>query len=236
MFDEIEEESEGGADEKNEALESWKTALRTQFEAWLAGLDEIPVPETEDAEPDVYSVYEELTALRNESRRGNRKSAEVFSQFGVSLGEFQGEMKRLREQLIRIESAQAGPAQTLPRSHCLGLVEILDRVYRLGAALERAPRPGRVLSYFSRPWEAAWQSLSHGFSILTAHLEKLLEHSGIRRVETLGQPFDPVSMVAVALVVTSERPAGIVVEQLSAGYRWRDEVLRPAEVKISKPQ
>jgi hypothetical protein len=235
MFDEVEDESEDGSRQTNGALEAWKAQLRAQFESWLAGIDEIPEPEADVEEPDSYSVYEELTALRNESRRGNRKSAEVFSQFGVSLGEFQGEMKRLREQLNRIESAQAGPANALPRSHCLGLVEILDRIYRLGAALERAPRPGRFSGYFSRPWEAAWESLRQGFSILTAHIEKLLEHSGIRRVETLGQPFDPVSMVAIALVTSNERPADTVVEQFSPGYFWREEVLRPAEVKISKP-
>ncbi|MES2569074.1 MAG: nucleotide exchange factor GrpE [Verrucomicrobiota bacterium] len=213
------------------ALREWKTQLREQFETWLESVDRIPEPEETSADPDRYSLYEELSALRNESRRGNRKSAEVFSQFGTTLGEFHGEIKRLREQLARIE---AGPANTLPRAHSLGLVEILDRVNRLGAALERAPKPGLLAGYFARSWQGAWESLRQGFAILVTHLEKMIENAGIQRVETNGAVFDPVSMVAVAVLQSDKHPANTVVEQVSPGYRWRDEVLRPAEVKISK--
>ncbi len=221
--------------ERDEELETWKDELRADFEDWLESVDAIPEPEEEAREEaDHYSVYAELTALRNESRRGNRKSAEVFSQFGESLSQFQDEIKRLREQLIRLEAAQAGPGADLPRSHSLGLVEVLDRVHRLLAALERAPELGPVASYFARPLLVAWDSVRQGFSILATHVEKLLAHSGIERMQTLGLAFDPVCMVAVALVPSAECVANIVVEENSAGYRRRGEVLRPAEVKISK--
>ena len=220
-------------DETEESeIEDWKTQLRAQFEAWLEEVDEIP-EECEPAEtPDLYSLFEELAALRNESRQGNRKSAEVFSQVGASLGQFDAELKRLREQMSRSEPANK---QSIPRSECLALVQILDRMHRLRAALEREPKPSGLP--FFKPdgaWKEAWENLRQGFSIVTMHLETLIQQAGVRPMVTLGAPFDPVCMVAVAAIPSPENAPNTVLEEISPGYHWRDEVLRPAEVSISK--
>jgi molecular chaperone GrpE (heat shock protein) len=43
-------------------------------------------------------------------------------------------------------------------------------------------------------------------------------------------------MIAVATIVPNGRPLNVVVEEVAPGYRWRDEVLRPAEVKVTKSE
>jgi GrpE len=218
-----------------DALAGWKAQLRTQFESWLESVEEIPEtseePAGEDA-PDLYSFYEELAALRAESRKGNRKSAEVFSQFGDSLGHFEGEVKRLREQLGRL--APQGEEQALPRPHCLALVDLLDRLRRLGAALERPPRSG-FFAFLGpdRAWRESWENLRQAFSILATHLEKLTEQAGVHPMTTLGQPFDPTRMIAVGTTPAGTGPANRVAEEVAVGYLWRGDVLRPAEVKIT---
>jgi len=217
-------------------LDSWKEELRRQFELWLGGLEQIPDTGEQADTPDLYSLYEELAALRNETRKGNRKTAEVFSQVGESLDQVGGEIKRLREQLNRTDPA-LGDKAVLPRSYLLALVEMFDRIHRLGAALQRPPRPARFA--LLRPdgsWKKAWTNLQQAVSILLAHFEKLLEQAGVQRVHSLGKTFDPVSMLAVAIVPPDGQPPNIVVEEVAPGYRWRDEVLRPAEVKITKTQ
>jgi len=55
-------------------------------------------------------------------------------------------------------------------------------------------------------------------------------------MSTLATAFDPVSMLAVAIVPRDGQPPNVVVEEIAPGYRWRDEVLRPAEVKITKTE
>jgi len=227
-----ESESESG---DRDALAGWKAQLRAQFESWLESVDEIPEsseePDGEDA-PDLYSFYEELAALRAESRKGNRKSAEVFSQLGDSLGHFEGEVKRLREQLARL--APQGEEQALPRPHCLALVEMLDRLHRLRSALERPPKPGwMAVPGRESAWREAWENLRQAFSILLTHLEKLTEQAGVHPMPTLGQPFDPTRMVAVGTTPAGTGPANRVAEEAAAGYLWRGEVLRPAEVRIT---
>jgi molecular chaperone GrpE (heat shock protein) len=123
----------------------------------------------------------------------------------------------------------------LPRSYFLALVELVDRMHRLGAAFERPPQPGR-LAFLNPdgPWRKAWANWQQGFSILVTHFEKLLEQAGVKRLKTMGEAFDPVTMLAVAALAPSGRPLNVVVEEVAPGYSWRGEVLRPAEVKITK--
>jgi molecular chaperone GrpE (heat shock protein) len=234
MYEDVEKPEPTSTGSDASELDALKQQLRWQFESWLESVEQMPdVQEQADA-PDLYSLYEELTALRNETRKGNRKSAEVFSRFGESLGLFQDEIGRLGEQLSRVESAR-GDKQVLTRSFFLALVELIDRMHRLGAAFERPPQPGR-LSFLNPdgPWRKAWANWQQGFSILVTHSEKLLEQAGVQRLKTVGATFDPVTMIAVAAIVPNGRPLNVVVEEVAPGYRWGDEVLRPAEVKITK--
>jgi molecular chaperone GrpE (heat shock protein) len=234
MHDDVEQPEPTPAGGSPSELGDWKQELRQQFESWLEGLEEMPGMEEHADAPDLYSLYEELTALRNETRKGNRKMAEVFNQFGESVDRFQDEISRLREQLTRSEFAR-GEKQGLPRSYFLALVELIDRMRRLGAALERPPRPGR-LAFLQPdgPWRKAWSNWQQGFSILLTHFEKLVEQAGVQRMNTVGKTFDPVTMLAVATVAPEGQPPNV--EEVASGYRWRDEVLRPADVKITKSE
>jgi molecular chaperone GrpE (heat shock protein) len=235
MYDDVEPPEPASSGGSTSELDAWKHQLRQQFESWLEGVGHLPeTQEQTDDPPDLYSLYEELTALRNETRQGNRRSADVFSRLGESLGRFEDEIRRLREQMSRSEAA-LGSKAALPRSYSLALVELVDRMHRLGAALERPPRPGRfaILSP-DGAWKKAWANWQQGFSILVAHFEKLLEQAGIQRLNTVGAIFDPVTMLAVDMIAPDGRPPNVVVEEVAPGYCWRDEVLRPAEVKITK--
>jgi molecular chaperone GrpE len=235
MYDDL-DQPEAASDADTAERAAWKQQLRQQFERWLESVEQMPETQEPAQAPDLYSLYEELTALRNESRKGNRKSAEIFSRFGESLDHFQDDIRRIGEQMTRIEVAR-GDQEVLPRSYFLGLVELVDRMQRLGAAFERTPQPGRF-AFLSTDaaWRKAWANSQQGFSILVSHLEKLLQQAGIQRLKTLGAIFDPVTMVAVATIAPSGQPPNVVVEEVAPGYRWRNEILRPAEVKITKSE
>ena len=236
MHEDVEKPEPASAASNNPELDALKQRLRRQFESWLESVEQLSETEEQADAPDLCSLYEELTALRNETRKGNRKSAEVLSRFGESLGLFQDEIRRLGEQLDRVESAR-GDKQVLPRSFFLALVELSDRMHRLGAAFERPPQSGRLafLNPDSR-WRKAWANWHQGFSILVSHFEKLLEQAGVERLKTVGATFDPVTMIAVGTIAPNGRPLNVVAEEVAPGYRWGDEVLRPAEVKITKSE
>jgi molecular chaperone GrpE len=66
-----------------------------------------------------------------------------------------------------------------------------------------------------------------------ALLEALAKH-GIRRIDSLGEPFDPDRHEAVFEVTDTDHPAGAVAEVLQEGYLHHDRLLRPAMVGVAK--
>jgi len=220
-------------DEGDPELPDWKAALRAEFEAWLEDLDQIPELDGEADlfdSPDLYSFYEQWAAANAEARRGNRRMADAFNQWGETLTRFESDLRLQREQLQRF--AAATPASdALSRRHCLALVELLDRLLRVEKAFAATP----ATSWWGATahWQRAWESQRQAFGILLDHLQTLLKKEGVGRIETAGQLFDPTLMTAVASEPDASRPHQSVLEELAPGYRHGTEVLRPAQVKVS---
>jgi molecular chaperone GrpE len=61
-----------------------------------------------------------------------------------------------------------------------------------------------------------------------------LERFGIRKIEAVGQPFDPNLHEAVMEVDDREQPPGTVVRVVEDGYTIHDRLLRPARVFVSR--
>jgi len=210
---------------------SWKDALRRDFEAWLAAVDQIPESSGEEIEePDLYSFFELLAAANIEARKANRRTAEAFGQWGDTLEHFHEDLRLFREQLSQ-RAAPPADANSLPRAYCLALIEILNRLYRMKEAF--ATRPAS--SWWRRAdaaWEKAWETQRGAFAILVGHFEALIGRAGISRIDCLGLPFDPTNMAAVAAGPDTSRADGTVTEEFARGYSCRGEVLRAAQVKI----
>jgi hypothetical protein len=71
MYDDVEQPEPASPGGDTPQLDAWKQTLRQQFETWLERVEHLPeTQEQTDDAPDLYSLYEELTALRNETCRG----------------------------------------------------------------------------------------------------------------------------------------------------------------------
>ena len=73
-----------------------------------------------------------------------------------------------------------------------------------------------------------------GVSLVRQQFLTTLEGLGVRRLEPLGQPFDPARHEAVTTMTAARRHAGRhVVGVVRPGYVIGDEVLRPAQVAVA---
>ncbi|HRR40935.1 MAG TPA: nucleotide exchange factor GrpE [Syntrophales bacterium] len=73
-----------------------------------------------------------------------------------------------------------------------------------------------------------------GVRIIKEQLLAFLERHGVKRVESVGQTFDPERHEAFMLTESDEHEEGTVVEELEAGYMLNDRLLRAAKVAVSK--
>ena len=73
-----------------------------------------------------------------------------------------------------------------------------------------------------------------GVELIYQQLCGTLEKLGLERMETKGREFDPYLHEAVAIVESMEFPDQQVVEEIQGGYLFKQRVLRPAMVKVSR--
>ena len=77
-------------------------------------------------------------------------------------------------------------------------------------------------------------SLREGVELTRRELLAILESQGVKVDDPRGQPFDPERHQALAHEPAPGFPEGTVVEVYRKGYSYRDRLLRPALVKVSK--
>jgi len=79
------------------------------------------------------------------------------------------------------------------------------------------------------------QSLNEGIQIVMRQFFETLNKLSIERVPSVGKPFDPAVHEAVQQVESPDLPVGAVAQELLAGYRVGDRLIRPAMVVVVKP-
>ncbi len=75
--------------------------------------------------------------------------------------------------------------------------------------------------------------LREGILQIRQLLNAQLLRNGITPLDALKKPFNPAEHEAIAHI-TSEEPAGTVIDEVSRGYRMHDKVIRYAKVVVSK--
>lgn len=103
-------------------------------------------------------------------------------------------------------------------------VELLREVLGIVDNLERA------LSA-----EGSLDDLKQGVEMILRQMGDVLEHSGVTRVEALGQEFDPVLHEAVSRVEDPEVEHATVIEEFQPGYVVHERLLRPSIVRVAVP-
>src|SRR5262245_26342177 len=73
-----------------------------------------------------------------------------------------------------------------------------------------------------------------GMQIIYRQLLTLLEKEGITPVTSVGEIFDPEVHEAIGSIESEKHDSGAVVDEVRRGYRWNDDVLRPARVRVAR--
>ncbi|MHA1649190.1 MAG: nucleotide exchange factor GrpE [Candidatus Helarchaeota archaeon] len=73
-----------------------------------------------------------------------------------------------------------------------------------------------------------------GIQMLINELKGVLAKEGLTPIKAEGEQFDPFIHEILAVEYTNDVPEDTIVEVFQKGYRFKDRVLRPSKVKISK--
>ena len=78
------------------------------------------------------------------------------------------------------------------------------------------------------------QAILEGVKMVQAQFKAALKDSGLEEVDALRSKFDPHLHEAIQQVEAADCEEGTVVQQVRKGYKFRDRLLRPATVVVSK--
>lgn len=95
-----------------------------------------------------------------------------------------------------------------------------------------------IMDNFERALSASEQEnieskVLDGIKMIKKSLDELFDRNGVKKIDAMGMPFDPIKHHAVMTVESEDENNDHVIEVFQDGYALNDKVIRPSMVKVS---
>ena len=174
-----------------------------------------------DVEPDESSgrggpEQAELVATRSELKRVEAEAAELKNQIARRQADFENYRKRVeRERTETYNRVVADIAAKL-----LPVVDNLKRALDAEASVEAAESD-------------EFRHFLSGVDLINKQLNGVLDALGVKPIVAVGEQFNPHIHEAVVSEPTDDYAPDTVIQEIVAGYRLGDKLIRPALVKVA---
>jgi molecular chaperone GrpE len=186
-----------------------------------------------DQGTDLFSLFTELVAVKNEVRIQSRQMKGALDDFRGVFSTLEGSHATLAKEIERLREENRTLRRETLRPVLLDLLDLYDRMAAGLAANTPSPPARSFWGRFCRQDETISHAMREGQGMNLRRLLQLLAAQEVRPLETLGERFDPHRMRALA-VVEGGGADGVVAAELRTGFLWGDELIRPAEVRVYK--
>lgn len=152
-------------------------------------------------------------------RKNSKQKTADSEQLEQQIGELTEALQRERADVINIRrrhDEQMGGLKNMVKSQIVR--DFLPAIDNLERALAHTPKDLKDHDYVK------------GVQGVVKQFEKTLHELGVKKIKTVGEPFNPNLHEAVATEGDGDKE--VVSEELQSGYTLGHEVLRPAMVKI----
>ncbi len=160
-------------------------------------------------EVDVAALQEEVKMLKEQLEAARAEAAEYKDRYLRAVAEMDNMRKRL-------EKRYADEAEQEKKRFLRSLLPLVDN---LEMVLKHSDSDAEVLR--------------QGVAMIVQELMRTLEREGVRPIKSVGERFDPFVHEAVEVVETDEYPPDTVVEEVQKGYTYKQDLLRPARVRVA---
>lgn len=150
-----------------------------------------------------------------------KKAADYYDQLVRLKAEFENYRKRVERE--KPELVRWGKAELL-----LKLIPLYDVLLHAHAHVNS------IMSRDKAACSGPTEELCKGLEITFREFSKVFESEGIKVMETIGRPYDPMLHEVMGTVESDNSQDGTVVEELQRGFTVEGKILRPARVRIAK--
>ncbi|MBI5805401.1 nucleotide exchange factor GrpE [candidate division TA06 bacterium] len=157
-----------------------------------------------------------LKELMGQSTLYRQMADENFDKYLRAMADLDNYRKRTAKEYLEKE----GDANRNLVAKILPVLDNLDRA--LSSSKELCDR------------DESFRSFYLGVQMIDQQIHKILEAEGLSILKSEGQPFDPNKHEAVLAVESREHQPDTVLNEVEKGFLFRDKILRPARVTVSK--
>ncbi|MDO9390272.1 MAG: nucleotide exchange factor GrpE [bacterium] len=157
-----------------------------------------------------------LKELMGQSNLYRQMADENFDKYLRAMADLDNYRKRTAKEYLEKE----GDANRNLVAKVLPVLDNLDRA--LSSSRELCER------------DESFRSFYLGVQMIDQQIHKILEAEGLSILKSEGQPFDPNKHEAVLAVESREHLPDTVLNEVEKGFLFRDKILRPARVTVSK--
>ncbi|MCG3172782.1 MAG: Protein GrpE [Myxococcota bacterium] len=161
--------------------------------------------ETENHAAELKKLREEIDALRRQSDEAQEKMLRVAAEYD----NYRKRMIKERSEIMKY----AGEGL---------LRELLPSLDNLKRALQFAPSGDESKEFVK------------GIVMVSRMVHEAIARFGAEGFESKGKPFNPERHEALQHVFSADVPAGAIIEEMESGYLFKDRLLRPAKVLVSR--
>ena len=156
-------------------------------------------------ETDIQEVYDQVQKLTDERDQLRDQVLRAMADF-----------KNFRN---RIETEKRTSMKFAAEKLATEILPVLDNFERTVAHLDKG---------------ATVESLRGGIGAVERQLRTVLENQGIRRIASVGMPFDTERHEALGFQESVEHAEGHVADEIEPGYTMHEKVIRPARVRVAQ--
>ncbi|MDP6495192.1 MAG: nucleotide exchange factor GrpE [Dehalococcoidia bacterium] len=137
--------------------------------------------------------------------------------------QFRTMAQRAQADLLNYKNRALGEMEELRRStNSQLLLKMLNVVDDLERAISLIPQ------------DAVAPGWLDGLNLVLRNINQTLDAEGVSKIEAQGRNFEPWELEAVQYKETADAEEGKVIEVIRDGYKYRDKVLRAAQVIVAK--
>lgn len=140
------------------------------------------------------------------------------------------------DQLLRLQADFANYRKRVekekPELVCFGKAQLLLTLLPLYDLLTRAHE--HLCNARACEDAAKVHDVEKGLEMIFKEFSKVFEAEGIRPMELVGKPYDPMACEIIGIDEGTDENDGLVTGEFQKGFYYGDKILRPATVKIAK--
>jgi molecular chaperone GrpE len=174
----------------------------------------------------------EMPLEEEESLEPKENDAPEEAEEGVSLAALQEEYNKLKDSFLRAyaeaENTKRRCQQELEKNSKYAISSFAKELLSVADNLQRA------LSAVDDETRANCGAFIEGVEMTQKELFHVFEKFGVKKVDCMGQVFDPNLERVVQEVEDPSKPAGTIIAELQSAYTINDRILREAMVIVTK--